>query len=55
MEGWIVEPRVKSRAKANEKMIRMGGRPSAANPMVIMVELALVLDFTLGSKVYPSA
>ena len=32
----------------------MGGRPSAALPMVIMVYLALALDFILGSKVYPS-
>ena len=32
----------------------MGGGLSAALPMVIMVLLALALDFILGSKVYPS-
>ena len=44
---------MKSRAKANKEIQRIGGRPSAALPMVIMVRLALALDFSLGSKVYP--
>ena len=36
-EGQILEPRVKSSAKDNEKIIRMGRRPSPHPPMVIMV------------------
>ena len=46
-------PSLKVGAKATENIIRMGGWPSAA-PMVIMFFLALALDFTLDSKIYPS-
>ena len=42
-----------SRAKANEKIVRMGGG-LLPPPMAIMVSLALALDFTVGSKIYPS-
>ena len=51
------EPRMKSRAKANKQITRMGqdgGQPSAAILMVIIVSLALALDFMLGSVVYLS-
>ena len=37
-------------------MIRMGGGAAFGPPlpMVIIVELAVALNFTLGSKIYPS-
>ena len=41
---------MKTRAKANEHMIRMGERPSPPL-MFIMVEVTLAL---VGSKIYPS-
>ena len=47
-EGFILEPRVKSRAKANETIISMGGPP-----ILIICLLALALDFTLVSMIYP--
>ena len=42
------------RAKANKRRVTMGGAAFGRPPMVIMVCLALALDFILGSKVYPS-
>ena len=40
---------MKSRAQANEEIIRMWGWPSAAPPMIIMVSLALALDLAVVS------
>ena len=45
---------MKSRAKANETIITIGGAAFGRPLTVIMVQLALALDFILGSKVYPS-
>ena len=42
---------MKSRAKANKRIIRMGGVAFGRLPIVIMVQLALALDFILGSDV----
>ena len=53
-EGLILESRVKSRAKAKQKYDKDGGGGLRPPPMVIMVQLALALHFTLGSEIYPS-
>ena len=54
-ERLILEPKIKSRANANQIIITMGaaadGLPSSH---IIIFLLALALDFTLGSKICPS-